>query len=90
MKKISFLTLFFLLIFFTADSFAQDFNLYNPSNEIYLFSAYDEGANAFRYNPAVLGLGHRLNAAVNIFLKNHDNKTCNSANTQESIASGNN
>lgn len=74
MKKISFLT-FFLLIFFTADFYAQDFNLYNPSNEIYLFSAYDEGANAFRYNPAVLGLGHKLNAAINIFLKNHDNKT---------------
>ncbi len=71
MKKISILTLFFLLIFFTADSYAQDFNLYNPSNEIFLFSAYDEGANAFRYNPAVLGLGHRLNAALNIFLKNH-------------------
>jgi len=42
---------------------------------MYLFTAYDEGANAFRYNPAVLGLGHRLNAAVNMFIKNHiDNK----------------
>jgi len=43
---------------------AQDFNLFNPSNELYLFSAYDEGSNAFRYNPAVLGLGHRLNMNV--------------------------
>src|SRR3970040_2564768 len=49
----------------------QDFNLFNPSNELYLFSAYDEGANAFRYNPAVLGLGHRLNVTINAFLQNH-------------------
>jgi protease-4 len=75
MKKISFLTLFFLLIFFSANLYAQDFNLYNPSNEMYLFSAYDEGANAFRYNPAVLGLGHRLNASVNLFLKNIGRRT---------------
>jgi protease IV len=49
---------------------AQDFNLFNPGNELYLFSAYDEGANAFRYNPAVLGLGHRLNITFNAFLEN--------------------
>lgn len=52
---------------------AQDFNLFNPSNELYLFSAYDEGSNAFRYNPAVLGLGHRLNMTVNVFLENFRN-----------------
>lgn len=49
---------------------SQDFNLFNPSNELYLFSAYDEGANAFRYNPAVLGLGHRLNITLNAFVQN--------------------
>jgi protease-4 len=60
---------------FSLTTYSQDFNLFNPSNEIYLFSAYDEGANAFRYNPAVLGLGHKLNASLNAFLKNYDNKT---------------
>jgi len=50
--------------------YTQDFNLFNPSNELYLFSAYDEGANAFRYNPAVLGLGHRLNVTFNAFVEN--------------------
>ena len=39
---------------------SQDFNLLNPGNELYLFSAVDEGANAFRYNPAVLGLNHKF------------------------------
>ncbi|HJY64250.1 MAG TPA: hypothetical protein VJ455_08850, partial [Ignavibacteria bacterium] len=53
--------------------FSQDFNLFNPSNELYLFSAYDEGANGFRYNPAVLGLKHKLNAIVNAFLQNTGN-----------------
>ncbi len=62
MKKIS-----LIILFASVNLFAQDFNLFNPSSEMYLFSAYDEGANAFRYNPAVLGLGHRLNAAVNYF-----------------------
>ncbi len=59
---------------FSLNTYSQDFNLFNPSNEIYLFSAYDEGASAFRYNPAVLGLGHRLNASINAFLKNYNNK----------------
>jgi protease IV len=54
--------------------YTQDFNLFNPSNELYLFSAYDEGANAFRYNPAVLGLGHRLNVSFNVFLLNTNGK----------------
>lgn len=49
---------------------SQDFNLFNPGNELYLFSAYDEGSNAFRYNPAVLGLGHRLNLSLNAFMLN--------------------
>lgn len=53
-----------------AVSISQDFNLFNPSNELYLFSAFDEGANAFRYNPAVLGLGHRLNLSLNVLLRN--------------------
>lgn len=68
MKKIPVITTFFFTLLISTALYSQDFNLYNPSNEIYLFSAYDEGANAFRYNPAVLGLGHRLNAALNIFL----------------------
>lgn len=65
-----------VLFFFLAAStlYSQDFNLFNPSNEMYLFSAYDEGSNAFRYNPAVLGLAHRLNISLNAFLENY-NKT---------------
>jgi protease-4 len=55
---------------YSINNSSQDFNLFNPSNELYLFSAYDEGANAFRYNPAVLGLGHKLNAALNLFIEN--------------------
>ncbi len=47
---------------------SQDFNLFNPTNEMYLFSAYDEGSNAFRYNPAVLGLGHRLNFSISALM----------------------
>jgi protease-4 len=70
MKKSPLIFLYFIFIIFSINIRSQDFNLFNPSNEIYLFSAYDEGANAFRYNPAVLGLGHKMNAAVNIFLNN--------------------
>jgi hypothetical protein len=51
MKKFPF-NIIFLLIFFSANLYAQDFSLYNPSNDI-SFSAYDEGAMP-RYNPAVL------------------------------------
>ena len=69
MKKNPLLHALIFLIGFSANSFAQDFNLLNPSNELYLFSAYDEGANAFRYNPAVLGLNHRFNATINAFMK---------------------
>lgn len=73
--KAKFLALvFFLIIFYPAISVSQDFNLFNPSNEMYLFSAHDEGANAFRYNPAVLGLGHRLNITLNAFLENYRGK----------------
>lgn len=68
MKKIYCLTLFIFSV--TANIYSQDFNLFNPSNEIYLFSAYNEGADAFRYNPAVLGLKHRLNLSVNAFISN--------------------
>jgi hypothetical protein len=60
-----------ILILLTSSLKSQDFNLFNPSNELYLFSAYDEGSNAFRYNPAVLGLGHRLNFTLNAFMKNN-------------------
>ncbi|MEO8513183.1 MAG: signal peptide peptidase SppA [Ignavibacteria bacterium] len=48
--------------------YTQDFNLFNPSNELYLFSAYDEGANAFRLNPAILGLGHKFNFTLNALM----------------------
>jgi len=68
--------LFFVLIFLSILStniFSQGFTLFNPSNETYLFSAYNEGANAFRYNPAVLGLSHKFNASVNFFLQNYYN-----------------
>ena len=68
-KSPLFIGIFILLI--SSKLFSQDFNLFNPSNELYLFSAYDEGANAFRYNPAVLGLGHRLNAAIDAFSKSN-------------------
>ncbi len=68
--KLTFLV--FLISLFSSNTiYSQDFNLFNPSNELYLFSAYDEGANAFRYNPAVLGLGHRLNLTINAFLENY-------------------
>lgn len=63
-KKIVFRALLILLLS-AVSVYSQDFNLFNPSSELYLFSAYDEGSNAFRYNPAVLGLGHRLNMTVN-------------------------
>ena len=63
-----------ILIALSINIYSQDFNLLNPSNEMYLFSAYDEGANAFRYNPAVLGLGHRLNATINAFIENYNGK----------------
>lgn len=56
---------FCLSLISTINTYSQDFNLFNPSNELYLFSAYDEGANAFRLNPAILGLGHRLNFTIN-------------------------
>jgi protease-4 len=71
--KFTFLVLIILFSFLQKIN-SQDFNLYNPSNELYLFSAYDEGANAFRYNPAVLGLGHRLNVTINVFLENYNRK----------------
>ncbi|MFI5144741.1 MAG: signal peptide peptidase SppA [Ignavibacteria bacterium] len=64
-----FIIILFILISYT--SFSQDFNFYNPSNEMYLFSAVDEGANAFRYNPAVLGLKHKLNGTLNLFIRNN-------------------
>src|SRR4030095_10335034 len=66
--------LVFFLFIFSYNIKSQDFSLYNPSNELYLFSAYDEGANAFRYNPAVLGLGHRLNVTLNGFFQNYGGK----------------
>src|SRR5436190_19411361 len=66
MKKNPLLAVFFLFLA-ASNLYSQDFNLFNPSNELYLFSAYDEGSNAFRYNPAVLGLSHRLNATLNVF-----------------------
>lgn len=65
---------FFFCSLYSASTISQDFNLFNPSNELYLYSAYDEGANAFRYNPAVLGLGHRLNTSLNFFLENFRSK----------------
>lgn len=69
-SKLTILVFSFILII-ASRTHAQDFNLFNPSNELYLFSAYDEGANAFRYNPAVLGLGHKLNVTINAFLQNY-------------------
>lgn len=69
--KLKLIYLVFSVIFLISfKTYAQDFNLTNPSNELYLYSAYDEGANAFRYNPAVLGLGHRLNVTLNAFVRN--------------------
>jgi protease IV len=71
--KLTILVFFFSFIY-PSLAVSQDFNLFNPSNELYLYSANDEGANAFRYNPAVLGLGHSLNTALNFFLENFRNK----------------
>jgi len=61
----------FIQLIIISDINSQNFNLLNPSNELYLFSAYDEGANAFRYNPAALGLKHRFNATVNALFTNN-------------------
>ena len=70
MKAKQVFLVFCISLFLNTLSYTQDFNLFNPSNELYLYSAYDEGANAFRNNPAVLGLGHRLNITLNAFLEN--------------------
>ncbi|RPI16075.1 MAG: signal peptide peptidase SppA [Ignavibacteriae bacterium] len=74
MKKSLIYIIIFLTLILSQKLQSQDFNLFNPSNEMYLFSAYDEGANAFRYNPAILGLGHKMNGAVNLFLNKIDKK----------------
>jgi protease IV len=74
MKKNPLRLIIFFTLVFSMNLRSQDFNLFNPGNEIYLFSAYDEGANAFRYNPAVLGLGHRLNVSLNAFLESYQNE----------------
>lgn len=74
MKKNPLFILCSVIIIITHNIYSQDFNLFNPSNEMYLFSAYDEGANGFRYNPAVLGLRHRLNVTFNTFLENYRGK----------------
>lgn len=72
MKKSPLYILVFLTLIFSQKLFSQSadglFNLISPSNELYLFSAYDEGANAFRNNPAVLGIGHKLNGTLNLFI----------------------
>ncbi len=72
MNKNPFYFILILIVLLISKSRSQDFNFYNPSNEIYLFSAYDEGANAFRLNPAVLGLKHKLNATLNLFIRNNN------------------
>ncbi len=59
---------FCLTLLTSINTKSQDFNLFNPSSELYLFSAYDEGSNAFRNNPAVLGLGHRLNFSISALM----------------------
>jgi protease-4 len=78
MKKnpsLFFIILFSLLLLNSQSLFSQDFNLYNPSNEMFLFSAYDEGANAFRYNPAALGLKHKFNGTLNLFVNSYNGHT---------------
>lgn len=66
--KLTLVVLTLLISLFSNKLYPQDFNLFNPSNELYLFSAHDEGAGAFRYNPAVLGLGHRLNLNISALM----------------------
>jgi protease IV len=69
--------LLFVLILLTASSisiFSQDYSLFEPANDIYIFAATGEGANAFRHNPAVLGLKHKLNAAISFYLHNYNSK----------------
>src|SRR4030095_372661 len=73
MKKISFI-LFFTTTIITQNICSQDFNLYVPSSEMFLFTAYDEGALGFRNNPAVLGLKHRFNVSLSGFLENYRGK----------------
>lgn len=79
--------LLFLILILFRNSLSQPLNLYNPSIEGCLFSAYDEGSNAFRYNPAVLGLGHRLNISISGFWENHGGRI-NLSETDVSLNSG--
>jgi protease IV len=69
--------LLFVLILLTSSSiniFSQDFSLFEPINDIYTFAATSEGANAFRHNPAILGLKHKMNAALSFYLHNYNSK----------------
>ncbi len=68
MRSLLTILVFCLSLLASIRSYSQDFNIYNPTNEMYLFSAHDEGSNAFRYNPAVLGLGHRLNFSISALM----------------------
>jgi len=66
--------IFLLLLITINHTSAQRLNLWEPSNEIYLFSAFHEGSEAFRYNPAVLGISHKLNFNVNLLLENYNSR----------------
>lgn len=72
MKKI----LIILLLLPVSFVFSQTakINLFNPSNELFLFSAFDEGALGFRYNPGVLGLGHKFNLSVGWLMEKKNTK----------------
>lgn len=62
MYKIHCLLIILLLAVSAQRAYTQEF-----TNEYNLFLNSDESANAFRYNPAVLGLGHKFNANLNLF-----------------------
>lgn len=73
MKKISFLIFIFIFIS-SIKIFAQNFYLYTPSSETFMFSSYDENGHAYRLNPAVLGLKHKFNLSISSFLESYQGK----------------
>jgi protease IV len=73
MKKVTgLLQIIILLSSFSV--YSQDFYLYTPSSETYMFSSYDENGHAYRLNPAVLGLKHKFNLSLSSFVELYQGK----------------
>ena len=74
MKKNPLFLVLIILSIWSISIYSQDYSLFDPSNDLYLFTANNEGAIAFRHNPAILGLKHKINAAISFFLHNYNSK----------------